>query len=375
MNIHSSAIILVALLSSSVSFSQDQFYENATGTPILDVLKGARSSIDIETYEMDDPAVDQALRSALDRGVKVNVVQESAPVGASCHVFGGSTAPSSQTPACLRQQDLVSYVKSHGGQYEPFSKSLCGKPGSRCYQHGKIAIVDQSTVILSSGNFNATSLCDLAAGPKNCDRDYTLITQDTAVINSLQTIFNDDLKGSATDLGNLESPRLTVSPEALKPIVDFIGSAKRTLQIETQYLKDPTMNQAIEDAAKRGVTVSVMVSSACSFATPKPSEAKKWKATYSSFDNAGIQTRIFTKNIKVGGIKGYLHAKAIIVDDVHAWVGSVNGSTTALTDNREFGIFVDDPKLVSAFAQYVKTDFADPQGESWQDSLTCKHDH
>ena len=367
---------IMATAQFAVASQGDQFFENSSGSPLVKLLQGAKSSIDVETYEMDDPAVDQALRSAVDRGVKLNIVQEGSPVGASCHVFGGSSAPSSQTPTCLRQQDLVNYVTSHGGQYVPFSKSLCGKPGSRCYQHGKIAIIDNSAVVISSGNFNATSLCDLAASPKNCDRDYTILSRDQAVINSLQAIFNNDLAGQASDMSNIGSPRLTVSPfSSLQPIVDFIGSAKSTLQIETQYLKDPTMNQAIIDAANRGVNVSVMVSSDCSFAKPKPTEAAKFQAIYSAFDSAGVKSRIFSGRMKVGGIKGYLHAKAIIVDGVRAWIGSENGSTTALTDNREYGIFIDDAGLISQLNQNVSADFANPQGESWQDSLACKYEH
>ncbi|MGZ6338370.1 MAG: phospholipase D-like domain-containing protein, partial [Bdellovibrionota bacterium] len=115
--------------------------------------------------------------------------------------------------------------------------------------------------------------------------------------------------------------------------------------------------------------------SACSFGTPKGSAVKKWNDTYSSFDEAGIKTNIFDANIKVGGRKGYLHAKTIIVDGIHAWVGSVNGSTTALTNNREFGIFFDDASLVASLNQYVSSDFSSPLGESWQDSVVCKYDH
>ncbi|MGZ3703545.1 MAG: phospholipase D-like domain-containing protein [Bdellovibrionota bacterium] len=355
--------------------STDAFYENSSGTPVLGLIQKAKRTLDIETYTMNDPQVDKELRNAISRGVKVQVVEEKVPVGATCHPFGDSDKPSSQTPDCLRQQELVKFVNENGGQYVPFSKSLCGQPGSRCYQHGKIAIVDGATALISTGNFDATSLCDRSANPKNCDRDYTIVSQDRSVVSSLQTIFNNDLAGRASNLDNLQSPRLTVSPDSMKPIIDFIGSAKNTLQIETQYLNDPTMNQAIIDAANRGVSVSVMVSSACSFGTPKGSAVKKWNDTYSSFDEAGIKTNIFDANIKVGGRKGYLHAKTIIVDGIHAWVGSVNGSTTALTNNREFGIFFDDASLVASLNQYVSSDFSSPLGESWQDSVVCKYDH
>ena len=377
MNIQTLAISAFALLLSPSAFSntvssQDEFFENSSGSPILSLIQGAKQSIDLETYTMNDPKVDEALRSAATRGVRVNVVEESSPVGATCHPFGGSTSPSSQTPECLRQQDLVNFINKNGGTYTPFSKSLCGKPGSRCYQHGKIAIIDGKAALISTGNFDVTSLCDIASGAKNCDRDYSILTSDGAVISSISSVFNHDLKGSPSDLNNLGSPRLTVSPDSMKPIVDFITSARSTLQIETQYLQDPTMNQAIVDAANRGVKVSVMVSSACSFGKPTASVVKKWTATYTAFDSAGINTRIFDAKMKVGGIKGYLHAKAIIVDGVHAWLGSVNGSTTALSDNREYGLFIDDGALISKLNQFVTSDFANPLAESWQDSIVCQ---
>jgi phosphatidylserine/phosphatidylglycerophosphate/cardiolipin synthase-like enzyme len=362
-------------LAATGKVQSDTFFENSSASPAIGLVQGAKKSLNIEAYTMNDPQFDQEIRNAVNRGVKVQIVQEPAPVGASCHPFGDSSSAASNTPDCQRMQQLVSFVNSNGGTYVPFSKDLCGQPGSRCYEHGKMAIIDGSAALISTGNFDATSLCDHAAKPTTCDRDYTMVSRDPAVISSLQTIFENDLNGKASDLGNLDSDRLTVSPDSMKPIVDFISSAKKTLQIETQYLNDATMNQAILDAANRGVEVKVMVASACSFGMPKGSAVTKWNATYTSFDDAGISTRIFDGNIKVGGVKGYLHAKAIIVDSNQAWVGSVNGSTTSLSDNREYGLFINDGNLISSLNKYVSSDFVNPQGESWQDSIVCRYDH
>ena len=371
MKIQFLSISVIAVLFSTSAFS-DQFYENSSGTPFIKLLQGAKSSIDIEAYTMNDPQADTELRNAIGRGVKVRVVEEGSPVGATCHPFGDSSSASSQTPDCLRQQDLVTFIAKNGGEYVPFSKSLCGKPGSRCYQHGKMTIIDGATLLLSTGNFDSTSLCDLSAKPKNCDRDYSFVTQDSSIIGAIQSIFENDLSGNASDLTAIGNARVTVSPDSMKPITDFIASAKKSLQIETQYLQDPTMNQAIVDAANRGVQVSVMVASACSFGKPTASVVKKWNTTYSSFDSAGVSTRIFDAKMKVGGLKGYLHAKAIIVDGNHAWVGSVNGSTTSLTDNREYGVFIDDAALISKLNSFVSGDFKNPLSQSWQDSIACK---
>ena len=198
------------------------------------------------------------------------------------------------------------------------------------------------------------------------------------MVKVLSTVFENDLKGSSYNLeailNSSNAQKLTISPFSLAPLVQFINSAKKTIQIQNQYLKDPTMNAAIMKAAKRGVNVYVMVSSACSFGRPKPSMVTQWNAQFGEFDQAGIHTKIFTRNILVSGVHGYLHAKAILVDSNRAWVGSVNGSTMSLSNNREFGIFLDDPTEVNKLSTFLYSDFTNPNAESWQDSLLCKHD-
>ncbi|HTL13151.1 MAG TPA: phospholipase D-like domain-containing protein [Bdellovibrionota bacterium] len=357
----------------------DLFYESGTGHPILGMIQHASASIDLEIYSMNDPRVDTAIRAAVKRGVEVRIIQEPHPVGSTCSIFDPAKHRKKDDPGtpdpeildCQRGHALVEYVNAHGGQYVPFPKDLCTI--SNCLQHGKLAIFDGETAMISSGNLDKSSLCDLAEKPDNCDRDYNIVTQDPDVLDSLHTVFENDLASTPTDLGGLDN-RLTVSPESLEPITAFIASAKTSLQIETQYLEDPTMNQAIIDAAKRGVKVSLMVASACSFGKPSSSTMKKWNRIYLAFDAAGATSRAFDGAMQVGGIKGYLHAKAIIVDGKRAWVGSVNGSTQSLTRNREFGIFLNDPALVRSLNAFVAGDFDDSRAESWQDSLLCKND-
>ena len=362
--------VCVLLLSPSAK-ATDELFENSSESPVLGLIEGAKTTLDIEIYTMGDPTVLAELENAMDRGVRVRVVQEATPVGATCKVF--TVASSSDNAACAAEKSLVTDVLSHGGSYVPFPKALCGKPGSNCFEHGKMVIVDGAKVMLSTGNFDSTSLCDASAHPGNCDRDYSVVTDQTSVVQSLETIFENDLSGTQSDFSAID-PQLTVSPQSMKPITDFIASAKTSLLIENQYLEDPTMNQALVDAAGRGVSIQIVVASACSYGKPTTSAAKKWQNTYSVFDAAGIQSRGFTSKMKLNGVKGYLHAKAMIADGNRIWVGSVNGSTTALSNNREFGMFLSEPDLVSKLTGYLQSDFNNELGESWQDSLNCVND-
>ena len=353
----------------------ETFYENASGSPIFSLIAAARQSMDIEIYEMNDPLVQTAVKSAVDRGVQVRMIEEAAPVGKSCHVF---VAESSQDDAaCKTQKGLYHYIIQKKGVYVPFSEKLCGISGSRCYEHGKMILVDSKYAMMSTGNFNTTSLCNQRENPGTCNRDYTMISTDPQVVHSLEAVFDRDLRGSSSySPGNAiaTTAKITVSPYSLSPIVDFIRSAKKSVQIQNQYLQDPDMNQAIMEVARRGVKVFVTVSSVCSYGKPNPTKADKWKAIYSAFDQAGVHTSIFTRQMKINNFPGYLHAKAILVDSSRAWVGSVNGSATSLTNNREFGIFFNTPSEVNKLANFMYQDYTNPNGETWQESLNCKHD-
>src|SRR5208283_1682371 len=114
---------------------------------------------------------------------------------------------------------------------------------------------------------------------------------------------------------------------------NFIDSANTSIDIETQYLKDPDLNEAIVRAAKKGVKVNVTVASVCAFGKPSTSEAAATQRIYSAFDEAGISTSMFNSSNKINGKKGYLHAKTMIVDGNRAWMGSENGSSESLTQN------------------------------------------
>jgi cardiolipin synthase len=348
------------------------FYNNAAGVPLEQLIDSAQNTLDIEIYQMYDSAVHTAIRRALQRNVKVRLVQEPSPVGDSCKPFaaGGSSS------ACSSLKQLISDIEASGGQAVPFNKSqLC--TSNSCVEHGKLMIADGKLALVSTGNFNNTSLCDLADSPSTCDRDFSTIIDDAKVIATLQSVFEHDLAGVRYDLAPLidtTADTLTVSPLSRAPLTAFLKSAQKSLRIANQYLNDSDLNAAITEVAKRGVKVQVMVSSFCWFATPSASEKSKAQSTFSAFDAAGVKSRTFTGGQLINGQEGYLHAKVIVVDDTRAWVGSVNGSSAALGLNREFGLFFANADWLATLVSTLDADFADPNSETWQESLDCKKD-
>ncbi len=375
-------------------------------SPLIEMIAVAKKTIDIEIYTMGSKTVRRSLRDAIHRGVKIRILKDPNPLEEGCSLFsddvikakGGYAAAHAggskkkrrgREPKkaslldCDDQRKLVKEIVASGGRFEAFNKSLfCGDPKRPCYQHGKVAVVDRGTssqkALISTGNFEASNLCLLDEKPKRCNRDYHVVSSDRDVVESLMTTFDSDINGVKYDLrsrlGNQVSKKVTVSPHSLSPIVAFIESAKSSVRIQNQYIHDKHLIQALIDSAKKGRQVSVQVASICAFRKPKAADIKKEKKFFQTLESVGAKVRFFTSSQKIHGRPGYLHAKAIVVDDARGWVGSVNGSQTSLSSNREFGIFFEDPDAVKKLRDQMAADFSDAASENFEESSSCKKD-
>ena len=370
-------------------------YNNPQYTPLMDLVNRAKKTIDIEIYMMTDFAFRTALRKALARKVNIRIVKDPSPLGENCGFFNTDLSlipptPSSDlaikiSPDCLDQRKLMSEIKLSGGSVVAFDKQqLCGQIGNaapaRCFEHGKIVIIDRVDLrgrlaLISTGNFNSSNLCVLDDKPTTCNRDYSYVTRDPIVISGLVKIFEDDFKQIKfkNDRPELEG-KLTVSPYTKKPLIKFIESAVTRIQVQNQYMKDRDINAALMAAARRGVAVEMMLASDCSFFAPKEPVRTTLANMYTELESAGVKLRFFTAQIMQRQRKGYLHAKAIVVDDQRAWVGSTNGSSTSLDVNREYGIFFSQPARVKFLSSVMSADWADSLGETWQEAFSCKRD-
>jgi phosphatidylserine/phosphatidylglycerophosphate/cardiolipin synthase-like enzyme len=83
---------------------------------------------------------------------------------------------------------------------------------------------------------------------------------------------------------------------------------------------------------------------------------------------------MFTREILIDGNPGYLHAKVMVADGNRAWLGSVNGSNAATSNNREFGVFFNNAAWVQALDAQITADRNAAGAESWQQSLSCEKD-
>lgn len=364
-------------------------YSNADAPAIVQAIDTAQKTVDIEIYEMQDAEVLSAIQRALDRKVRVRVVKDPSPVAQTCNPFlkkGARGSKKQRTPKCLLEWKTAQEITKSGGQFVAFNKEqLCGKCDTgTCYQHGKMIIIDDQFALISTGNFNTSSLCDLSAKPTTCNRDYSYITRDKEVVLALKEIFEKDLQGRAYNLetilnrGQLKD-KITVSPFSFQPLTQFIRSAKSNIQIQNQYLRDPNLAAVIIEKAKAGVKIEILLSDVCNYGSISQKLAYEYDLMFRGLTDAGVAVKMFNKDRKIQGRPGYLHAKAIVVDKQRAWIGSVNGSSTSLNSNREFGIFFNNPHRVTELAEFLQKDFMDASNYTWQKSVlecprrTTKH--
>jgi phosphatidylserine/phosphatidylglycerophosphate/cardiolipin synthase-like enzyme len=358
-------------------------YNQGEAAPLVPLIRAAKKTIDIEIYEMQDSLVLEALMEAKNkRGVRIRIVKDDSPVGDSCRFF--SKRP--QKPSCQSQFRLFRELRSSksGDRFVAFNKDVsCGlidtvDDNERCFQHGKIMIVDDEIVLLSTGNFNPTSICNKTEKISTCNRDYSVVTRNPSIVGALKDVFASDLEGKRPDIKailrrhNAES-LLTVSPFSYEPIAAFIRSATKSIQLQNQYLyANSELVEVLAERARAGVRVEIQLADVCHFGSVSERRAYENDLTFRFLEDAGVLIRMFSKYQRVGNKSGYLHAKAIVVDQQRAWIGSVNGSYTSLNLNREFGVFVDQPNAVKGLAALMTADLNHASAQTWPDSMQCR---
>lgn len=386
----------------------------------------ARSKVDIEIYEMRSDRVKDAVITALKKGVQVRILAEPDPVGNGCDAFSRYHTTNNEhceesyhftTEFKKQAKNQRKYNQELKSEIMYFNKNLCWDPKkgrkSFCYQHGKMVVRDERFVLLSTGNFNNSSLCESQYYKDNsCNRDFTVVIENRRVSKAVTEVFDLDFKvGTECDVppknprannvirkftegrcfqkekevdaqshrskiskalqANNVDELLTVSPVSADKITKMLKSARRSIRMHAQYLKEPDWHKAIMDALAKNVKVQLTLASFCHFnqrggvgfiekntLVGPNGYFTKWLNPLFASPKGALNLRIFNQSVpeQEPGKLGYQHAKAFVVDDKVGWIGSVNGSFTSTNINREFGIFLHDIEAVHHLAEVMDYD-------------------
>ncbi len=294
------------------------FVEPDTGNQlIVNAIAEAQASVWVEMYLLTDHSIINALENAAHRGLDVRVMLESHPYESS-------------SPA-----QTLDRLRAAGVKAQEASPDFA-------VTHEKCMIIDGKVVYIMTANFTRSALGGTSSVT---NREYGIIDTNQQDIQATQNIFNADWNRTTAQF---DDPNLVVSPvNARNDFTALINNAHSMLQIEAEEMQDSDIEQALVNAAQRGVKVQIIL--------PSPG------GSASDSNSSGIST------IKQGDVVVkedthlYMHAKIIVVDGHTAFVGSENISTASLERNRELGIIVSDPTVLNTLQQTFQQDWSDSQ--------------
>ena len=291
--------------------------EPAAGfSPVYGLINGARRSIDVTMYEFADTTAEHDLAAAAKRGVQVHVILDEREKSLNSNTF--------------------SFLSSHRVKVVWSSSRFT-------YTHQKTVVIDGSKAVIMTAN--------LTSKYYPTSRDFLVVDTNHADVAAITTVFDADFAHRTISPG--DGADLVWSPtDSQSHLLALINGATSSLRIYSEEMGDTTVENALVKAAERGVDVQV-----CG-----ENEDGEYDSAYTKLARAGIHISYYSSPTGF-----YIHGKVVEADygtgHARMFVGSENFSRTSLDDNRELGLIISDPAVLSAMARTFAADFRN--GQHW----------
>jgi cardiolipin synthase len=304
---------------------------DASVTALYTLINSAQSTVDMTMYELQDTTFTADLVADCARGVKVRVILSSSEASANTTDFNAINAGGANCKA----------VESNSA----FTNT-----------HQKTITVDNTTTAILSLNLQTQYY--------STTRDFALVENDPADVAAIEATFAEDYAaegtnsstdfnytpgGGDTTLAGYPSGDLIWSPTtAQADMLSLINNAQSTILLENEEMSASNIVSALENACQtRHVTVQIaMVSST------------DYTSEFNGLKTAGCSIHLYPDTAT--GL--YIHAKAVVADyglsTQAVYMGSINYSTASMTENRELGIYITAPTIISTLETTMAADYA-----------------
>lgn len=292
--------------------------------PIVQLIAGAKASIDLELYQLQSPAAIAALTDAAGRGVAVRVMLEPKTVG------------------FVNYQQVVPRLQAAGVQVQATPPAF---DSSHNVDHAKFMILDGRELVLGSGNLVRSGLGGNRA-LEVTNRDFWVRDRRFGSVDEAKALFAADWARTSTTGTTFDA--LVVSPDnAADAIGSLLDGAHQRVYVYNQSLSDASTIDRLIAAKQRGADVHVLLGYQPGFNGGAPAN----QPAIDRLTAAGVTAGYFTAH--------YLHGKVIVADGA-AFVGSQNFTAGGLVHNRELGEVLTSPSEVTALAEGFLADEAHP---------------
>jgi cardiolipin synthase len=280
-------------------------------TPLYDFMSSARQSLDMTMYELSDPTAVQILIADHQRGVRVRVLLDHAYSGAQVNQASYSALSSAGVPVAWANDTEIFHQKS--------------------------ITVDGDQSAIMTGN--------LTSQYYPTTRDFVVMDDQASDVAAIESVFASDWSGATPSPGP-PAVDLVWSPGSQDQLVALIDSAVHSVVVENEEMDSPSIEDALESDAGRGVDVTVVMT-----------VSTEWDSAFSQLASDGVHIVLYPDTSSAL----YIHAKVIDVDSQKAFVGSENFSTASLDYNRELGIITTAGSVLVPLSSALSSDISNGQ--------------
>jgi phosphatidylserine/phosphatidylglycerophosphate/cardiolipin synthase-like enzyme len=288
---------------------------------ILTNINNAQSTIDIAIYGYSSvPEIELALKSAINRGVKIRLVYDENSHGYNIYE---------------NTSDMVKIIPLHKSDRESIN--------AQYIMHDKFYIFDNKTIITGSANlshtdmsgFNSNSIIVINSPEiaKFYENEFEQMYQGKFHNEKVQSNENNSFNIGNCDMKIYFSPQ---DKSLTNSIIPIIKNAKKYIYLPTFVLTENRIVEELVNAKKRGVEVLVIIDAL---------NASNKHSKHQILRNNGIL-------VKTENYAGKMHSKSIIVDDEYTIIGSMNFSYSGENKNDENLILIKNENIAKFYRQF-----------------------
>jgi cardiolipin synthase A/B len=286
-------------------------------TSIYNLISSAKSTIDMTMYELEDTTAQNLLCTAASNGVTVRVILDV------------NDEKSNNTSAYDQLKD-------------------CGV--NVVWAYTKYEATHQKTITIDGATANAQTAImtlNLTSRYYSTTRDFAVIENNATDIAAIEATFAKDYAHSSVTPSN--GADLVWSPtNSQTSLLNIINNAKTSLLVENEEMSDSAIVSALEKAAEKGVSVTVVMTN----------DDNEYSSEFNALSDAGVNISTYPDN----STALYIHAKAILADygtsTANAFVGSENFSSASLTENRELGLTTTNASILQQLETTMSSDYS-----------------
>lgn len=281
---------------------------------ILSNINNAQSSIDMAIYGYSSiPAIENAIKNALKRGVKIRMVYDSDKDGNNIYED---------------TQRLAVLIKN--------TKSDINSANPRYIMHNKFFIIDNKTIITGSANLSYTDMSGY-----NTNALLVINSKDVAKLykNEFEQMYNGKFHNEKISFNKGENIFFSPQDKTITNcIIPAIQQAKKYIYIPSFIIIENQIINELIKAKNRGVDVKIIA------------DALNASNKYSKINvlrNASIP-------VKIENYAGKLHSKTMIIDDKYLIIGSMNFSYSGQNRNDENLIILENSQAAILYRNFFE---------------------